>query len=166
MKEKFKLIEVGDEDLDKPLEIYKSNEEYFRISMGKLPTMENVLEDKNEIPPNSSWENKNYKLIEYDAEIIGVIDYIMKYPDEDAIYIGLFMIKGQVHRHGFGRRFMEEFTGNMKALGYERIRLGVLDLNKKAYDFWLSMGFNLVKEVVSTIHPERNWTIKVMEKLI
>ena len=50
----------------------------------------------------------------------------MNYPDEDAVYIGLFMINGDFHRQGYGKAFIEEFTANMKGKGYHRLRLGVL----------------------------------------
>lgn len=54
----------------------------------------------------------------------------------------------------------------IKSQGYKRIRLGVLERNKTALKFWINTDFNIVKEVMSTIHPERNWKIKVMEKAI
>ena len=38
--------------------------------------------------------------------------------------------------------------------------------NKNGFEFWTRMGFKVVKEVFSTIHPERKWEIKVMEKII
>ena len=90
----------------------------------------------------------------------------MNYPDEDAVYIGLFIIHGDFHRQGYGRGFIEEFIANMRKKGYCRIRLGVLKQNKNGLEFWTRMGFKVVKEMLSTIHPERNWEIKVMEKMI
>ncbi|NLY45475.1 MAG: hypothetical protein GX053_05740 [Tissierella sp.] len=54
----------------------------------------------------------------------------------------------------------------IKSQGFKRIRLGVLDRNITALEFWTNIGFNIVKEVISTIHPERGWKIKVMEKAI
>jgi len=61
---------------------------------------------------------------------------------------------------------MEEFIPRIKSQGFSRIRLGVLEQNIKAFEFWTKMEFNVVKEMLSTIHPERNWKIKVMEKVI
>lgn len=90
----------------------------------------------------------------------------MNYPDEDTVYIGLFMIHGDFHRQGYGRAFIEKFTANMRKKGYRRLRLGVLKQNKNGFEFWTRMGFKVVKEMFSTIHPERNWEIIVMEKAI
>lgn len=164
IKNKFTLETITEEVLDRVLKIYDSNQEYFMISMNDKPSMDYVIEDMNEIPPKSSLENKNYSLIKLNGIDIGVIDYIANYPDEDAIYIGLFMIDGRFHRNGCGREFLKEFIHKIKSQGYKRIRLGVLDRNETALKFWTNSGFGIVKEVISTIHPERNWKIKVMEK--
>lgn len=166
MKNKFTLEEINEDLFDRVLKIYDTNQEYFMISMNDKPSMESVTEDMNAIPPKSSSENKNYNLIKLNDMDIGVIDYIDNYPDEDAIYIGLFMIHGNFHRNGYGREFLEEFIPQIKGQGFKRIRLGVLDRNETALKFWTNLGFEIVKEVISTIHPERNWKIKVMEKSI
>lgn len=166
IKNKFTLETITEEVFDRVLKIYNTNQEYFMVSMNAKPSMKSVIEDMNTIPPSSSFEKKNYSLIKLDCIDIGIIDYIVNYPDEDAIYIGLFMIDGRFHRNGYGREFLNEFTQIIKSQGYKRIRLGVLDRNITALEFWTNFGFEIVKEVISTIHPERNWKIKVMEKVI
>lgn len=166
MENKFILETITEDLFERVLKIYDTNQEYFMISMNGKPSMESVIEDKNEIPPRSSLENKNYKLIILNGMDIGVIDYVVNYPDEDTIYIGLFMIDGDFHRSGYGREFIEEFIPSIRSQGFNKIRLGVLDQNRTAFDFWVRMGFKVVKEMFSTIHPERNWKIKVMEKMI
>lgn len=165
-KNKFTLETITEEVFDRVLKIYDTNKEYFMVSMNAKPSMESVIEDMNAIPPKSSFEKKNYCLIKLNGIDIGVIDYLINYPDEDAIYIGLFMIDGRFHRKGCGREFLKEFIPIIKSQGYKRIRLGVLDRNINALKFWTNFGFKIVKEVTSTIHPERNWKIKVMEKAI
>ncbi|MBC8586900.1 GNAT family N-acetyltransferase [Paratissierella segnis] len=152
--------------LEEVLDIYVTNAEYFKVSSGEKPSLETIIEDKNEIPPGLKLENKNYKLIKKGGLNIGVVDYLEGYPDKDTVYIGLLMIHGDYHRQGYGRAFIDRFARDMKLKGYKRLRLGVLEQNKKAFEFWTKMGFEAVKEVNSTIHPERNWKIKVMEKVI
>ena len=166
MMNKFILETVTEDLFERVLKIYNTNQEYFQISMNGKPSMESVIEDKNGIPPGSCLENKNYKLITLNGVDIGVIDYIVNYPNKDKVYIGLFMIDGNFHRNGYGREFIEEFIINIKDQGFNTIRLGVLNENRKAFKFWTRLGFKVVKEVTSTIHPERNWKIKVMERRI
>lgn len=166
IENKFILKTITGDLLKNVLEIYQTNEEYFKISMNGKPSMETIIEDKNNIPPGINLDNKNFKLISLNGQDIGVIDYLMNYPDEDAVYIGLLLIHGDFHRQGYGKAIIEDFTTNMREKGYSRIRLGVLKQNTNGFQFWTKMGFKVVKEVISTIHPERNWEIKVMEKTI
>lgn len=166
IENKFILNIVTEDLLKNVLNIYDTNKEYFKISMNGKPSIETIIEDKNDIPPGSNFRDKNYKLISINGQDIGIIDYIMNYPDEDAVYIGLLIIHGDFHRQGYGRAFIEEFTAGMREKGYHRLRLGVLKQNKNGLEFWTRMGFKVVKEINSTIHPERNWEIKVMEKTI
>lgn len=166
IENKFTLNTITEELLERVLKIYNTNQEYFQISMNAKPSIKSVIEDKNEVPPGLSLNSKNYKLISLNGRDIGVIDYVINYPDEDAIYIGLFMIDGNFHRSGYGREFIEEFITSVRNEGYHRIRLGVLNQNTNGFEFWTRMGFRVIKEMTSTIHPERNWKIKVMEKTI
>lgn len=164
IKNKFTLETINRDLFERVFQIYDTNQEYFMISMNGKPSMKSVIEDMNAIPPESSCEKKNYKLIKLNDLDIGVIDYIVNYPDEDTIYIGLFMIDGRFHRDGYGREFLKEFIRIIKSQGFKKIRIGVLDNNETALKFWINSGFKIVKEVISTFHPERNWIIKVMEK--
>lgn len=160
------LTTVSKDLLEEVLDIYNTNAEYFKISSGKKPSIETIIEDKNELPPSLKMEDKNYKLIKKDGLNIGIVDYLEGYPAEDIVYIGLLMIHGDHHRQGYGRAFIDKFARDMKSKGYKILRLGVLKQNKKTFKFWTKMGFRSVKEVTSTIHPERNWEITVMEKVI
>ena len=128
--------------------------------------MENIHHDMKEMPLNAKREQKQYKIIKLDKEYIGVIDYIMEYPDLDSIYIGLFIIEKAIQGFGHGNRIMDKFEAKIKGKGFKRIRLGVLHNNESGLKFWENRGFKVIKEMYSTIHPEKNWLIKVMEKKI
>lgn len=114
IEDRFILKTITEDLLKNVLKIYNTNEEYFEISMNGKPSMESIIEDKNDIPPGSNFQDKNYKLISMNGQDIGIIDYIMNYPDEDTVYIGLYMIHGDFHRQGYGRAFIEKFTANMR----------------------------------------------------
>lgn len=166
MKNKFILEAINEALFHSVLKIYNTNQEYFMMSMNDKPSITSVIEDMNAIPPGSSFENKKYCLIKSDGLDIGVIDCILHYPDENILYIGLFMIDGSFQRSGYGRAFIGEFIQTIRSEGFEKVRLGVLDQNETGLKFWTNMGFKVEKEVINRIHSERNWKIKVMEMRI
>lgn len=158
------LENVDSSSINEILKIYLSNDEYFILSGGTPATVDNIYQDMKESPPNILKEQKQYKIIKKDNQYIGVIDYITSYPDFDSVYIGLFIIDKTVQGCGHGSRILENFEAKIKDRGFKRIRLGVLNNNESGFKFWRNKGFVVIKEMYSTIHPERNWLIKVMEK--
>ncbi|MCG4583509.1 hypothetical protein L0P54_10965 [Anaerosalibacter bizertensis] len=63
IENKVVLKTVTKDLLKNVLKIYDTNEEYFKVSMNGKPSIESIIEDKNDIPPGSNLQNKNYKLI-------------------------------------------------------------------------------------------------------
>lgn len=161
---KYSLSDISILNIDEVFKIYSSNEEYFILSGGYPATIENIHRDIKDLPPNAKVEQKQYKIIKLGKEYIGVIDYITEYPDLDVIYIGLFMIEKSLQGFGHGSIILQELEAETKKKGFKRIRLGVIHNNEPGLKFWENRGFKVIKEMYSTIHPERNWLIKVMEK--
>lgn len=162
----YSLSDVDNQSIGEIFKIYSSNDEYFILSGGSPATMDNIDRDMKEVPPNSKKEQKQYKVIKLDKEYIGVIDYVMEFPDSDAIYIGLFIIKKELQGLGHGNRIMNDFEAKIREKGFKRIRLGVLHNNESGLKFWENKGFKVIKEMYSTIKPEENLLVKVMEKEI
>lgn len=162
----YALSDVDISNIDEIFEIYSSNEEYFILSGGSPATVDNIHQDMKEGPPNTKREQKQYKAIKLDKKYIGVIDYIMEYPDIDSVFIGLFIIRKDLQGQGYGNKIINVFEEKMKEKGFKRIRLGVLHNNESGFRFWQNKGFKVIKKEHSTIDSERNWIIKVMEKEI
>lgn len=163
MDYQIKSLQSSD-DLSPVLNIYKSNNEYFQIVSQEDASMDAILKDMTEVPPNTSTDQKCFCLITENGNPIGVIDYIENYPDQDVLYIGLFLVDGKKHNRGIGSEIYKYIERIAMDEGYERIRLGVVQENIKGLRFWQKMGFITVKTVKSSIKPETNWTIHVMEK--
>ncbi len=109
-----------------------------------------------EVPPNTAFKLKHYKGVKYEKEIIGVIDFVMEYPEFDSVYIGLLMIDKKFQGCGHGKRIIKNFEDEVKEKGFKRIRLGVLQDNRSGLVFWKNNEFKKIKGIISTIHPEKN----------
>lgn len=163
---KYLILGVEDPKLEDVLSIYKSNRHYFNLCGTENISLATVEEDLEAFPEGVDEENKNF-IVYYDEDgPIAVLDLIKYFPDPDTFYIGLLLIDGKVHRRGYGTSLYRQIENEMMEAGFNRGRLGVLANNLKALSFWDKMGYREIKKLVSTIRPEKNWTVHVMEKKI
>jgi ribosomal protein S18 acetylase RimI-like enzyme len=86
-------------------------------------------------------------------ELVGILDLLLRYPDEETVYIGLLLIDRARQGQGIG-------AAASRALELEvlrrwpwarRLRLSVVRTNDQVLGFWRRMGFSETGEV----HPWR-----------
>ena len=85
------------------MNIYLKNDYYFSKISDNLPSISAVEEDIKTIPNGVQKNQKNYSLISFNDEILGV-DFLSDYPEKDTILIGLFIIKNDKPKQGLGTR--------------------------------------------------------------
>ena len=87
----IKLISVNNDELkNEALNVYLKNDYYFSKISDNPPSISNVEEDIEVIPNGVQKNQKNYRLISFNNEILGVVDYLTDYPEKDTILIGFF----------------------------------------------------------------------------
>ena len=159
----IKLISVNNDKLkNEALNIYLENNYYFsKISDNPL-SISNVEEDIEVIPNGVQKNQKNYRLISFNDEILGVVDFLSDYPEKDTILIGLFIIKNDKQKQGLGTkifRYLEKLFKNKKFL---KIRIGVLVDNEIGLSFWKKQNFKEIERKFEKSEKE----VIVMEKEI
>lgn len=163
-KSRIKLID--DICIEDALEIYKSNVEYFRLCGTEKIDINTLKKDLEALPEGVKSEQKHFYVYYDEKAPIGIVDMIAKFPDDDAVYIGLLLVSSSRHRKGFGTQMYESIEREVKDFGFERIRLGVIETNIKGMVFWEQLGFTKVKTVYSTINKEIRTLVNVMEKIL
>ena len=153
-----------EEDIREAFGVYESNREYFEIVSHKEPGIGDVRRDMVDRPEGLEAERKFYGLFLLDGEVVGLEDILAGFPERDVLYIGLFMIRGERHREGLGRELIGFLERKAREQGYGRIRLGVVEENRKGLAFWESMGFVRLKRVESCGNPDVQGAVLVMVK--
>ena len=159
----IKLISVNNDKLkNEALNVYLENNYYFsKISDNPL-SISNVEEDIEVIPNGVQKNQKNYRLISFNDEILGVVDYLTDYPEKNTILIGFFIIKNDKQKQGLGTkifRYLEKLFKNKKFL---KIRIGVLVDNEIGLSFWKKQNFKEIERKFEKSEKE----VIVMEKEI
>lgn len=140
--------EITLENLYIAAEIINSNTEYNVIENGRETSTE------KEMIGEFLHSNSSSLLVKADDTYIGVIDYLMENPKNRTPWLGLLMIHGDYHGFGFGSQSYKHFETELVNRGANRILLGVIKENKKAHDFWLSLGFSYYNTVISKNQKE------------
>ncbi|WP_454953678.1 hypothetical protein [Fusobacterium hwasookii] len=80
----IKLISVNNDELkNEALNIYLKNDYYFSKISDNLPSISAIEEDIKAIPNGVRKNQKNYRLISFNNEILGLVDYLTDYPEKE-----------------------------------------------------------------------------------
>ena len=80
----IKLISVNNDELkNEALNVYLENNYYFSKISDNPPSISNVEEDIEVISNGVQKNQKNYRLISFNDEILGVVDFLSDYPEKE-----------------------------------------------------------------------------------
>ena len=163
---RIKLISVSNNELkNKTLNIYLKNDYYFSKILDNLPNISAVEEDIKAIPNGVQKNQKNYRLISFNNEILGVVDYLIDYPEKDTILIGFFIIKNDKQKQGLGAKIFRYLENLFKDKKFLKIRIGVLVDNEIGLSFWKKQNFKEIERKFLKFEKSEKEVI-VMEKEI
>jgi GNAT superfamily N-acetyltransferase len=80
-----------------------------------------------------------------DQSLFGVLDAIRDYPTPKDWWMGLLLLDPAQRNKGLGRRIYQSFEYWVRRQDARHIFLGVVEANQKAFQFWQTMGFELVE---------------------
>ena len=162
----IKLISVNNDELkNEVLNIYLENDYYFSKISDNPPSISNVEEDIEVIPNGVQKNQKNYRLISFNDEILGVVDFLSDYPEKDTILIGLFIIKNDKQKQGLGTKIFRYLENSFKNKNFLKIRIGVLVDNQIGLSFWKKQNFKEIERKFLKFEKSEKEVI-VMEKEI
>ena len=162
----IKLISVNNDELkNEALNIYLKNDYYFSKISDNLPNIYAVEEDIKAIPNRVQKNQKNYRLISFNNEILGVVDYLTDYPEKDTILIGFFIIKNDKKKQGLGTKIFRYLENSFKNKNFLKIRIGVLVDNQIGLSFWKKQNFKEIERKFLKFEKSEKEVI-VMEKEI
>ena len=162
----IKLISVDNDKLkEEVLDIYIGNDYYFNKILNIPQSITNVEQDITNIPDGVQKSQKNYRLVSFNDEILGAVDYITGYPEKNTLFIGLLIIKNNKHRQGFGEKIFNYLEDLFKSEGFLKIRLGVIADNEVGFSFWKKRNFKEIERKVLKFGNSEKEVI-VMEKKI
>ncbi|WP_270737423.1 GNAT family N-acetyltransferase [Streptococcus anginosus] len=130
---------LAEKDIPSILSLYESNPLYFQYCPPK-PNLASVKEDMLRLPEGKAKADKFYVGFWNNSKLVAVMDFVYAYPDEETVFIGLFMVDQAYQRKGIGSQIVTEalayFTKN-----FRKARLAYVKGNPQSRHFWEKQGF-------------------------
>ncbi|MGZ6441032.1 MAG: GNAT family N-acetyltransferase [Pseudobdellovibrionaceae bacterium] len=125
------------------LEIFKKSPGYFLRVDGVEPTLKTVQHAIQDEPEKrTETYRKEFLVVEYQDQPIGVVDIHIHHPEPGMVYIGLLLVTEDLFGKGLGRRIYDLVEHYVKMIfEVKLIRLGVSEDNDVS-EFWKKMGFS------------------------
>lgn len=138
-------------DINLMMDIANSWENHQKIS-GHTTTKEELLDAivNGDLPPvkNASIDNYSLKLIYHNDNCIGYFDHYNGFPDNETVWISIFIIHKDYRKKGFGKTAINQFISTIPKQSYQSVGIGVDLKNFSGMKFWTSIGFNQIVKVV------------------
>ena len=149
------------DDVEDIYELSMENPTYYQYCP-PLVTEESILEDMKALPPKTTYKDKFYIGFFKKEKLVAIMDLILHYPDEDTVFVGLFMISKREQGKGIGSHIVGECISYIRSQGYHSVRLGFAKGNLQSERFWKKNGF-----VPTGIEKDNgSYTVVVMEKTV
>lgn len=142
----FEIRSVTEEELPDVLALMEGNASYYDIQGQEKPSLHSIREDMAALPPRCVPQDKHYVGLWKKGKLHAVLDLVEGYPRERTLWVGFFMVDAGLHRQGVGRAVVQALPGAAADAGMDSIRLGCLKGNTAGHEFWLSMGFQDLRE--------------------
>ncbi|MBR3076309.1 MAG: GNAT family N-acetyltransferase [Oscillospiraceae bacterium] len=158
--ERYQVRRMQDADAEEILALCMQNTQYYQYC-GKQPSRELILNDLHITPPGIGPSDKYYTGFYSEAGLAAVLDLIDGYPDQNACWIGFFMMNKRLQGRQLGTEIIQHLCGYLREAGYTMLRLGIDKDNPQSTHFWKKNGFRVVREV-----KQDEGTILVAEKAL
>ena len=158
---RYRIKKMGEEDVSIILNLERGNILYFEYCPPE-PSLETVLNDLKTLPDGKSFNDKFYIGFFNSDSLVAIMDFIVSFPQEDTIFIGLFMMDIKESGKGKGSTIINEVLTEFKRERYKKVRLAYMKGNQQSRRFWKKCGFTDIG-----IEKENNHGISVvLEKIL
>ncbi len=147
--------------------LFEKCQDYMLLVDGHPAVPNAAVGEFQDRPPGKSIEDKFlFGIVDSHNELVGELDVLRAYPEEDTWWIGLLLLNPAVRSQGIGEKVLEGFVDYVRANDGKAIMLGVVAENKSAYRFWIRMGFEWVFDREPQHFGRKTHIVQVMRRTV
>jgi uncharacterized protein len=141
---------AGDpEELAALQRIMESDEDFAVRVTGHPPGPADAQSTLMFVPEGKSPDDKAVFGVWAGDELVGILDLLLRYPDDETLYLGLLLIDRDRQGQGIGAAACQALERDLlpRWPWVRRLRLGVVRTNDQVLGFWRRLGFTETGEV-------------------
>ena len=147
------------EDSEVLQKLYEQCTEFALLTDGLAPSPTAAREEFDAVPEGKTTQDKYiFGLFDPNDVLVGMIESIRYYPDNQTWWLGLMMLAPKRRGKGLGSDFYRAFERWVSAQGVPQISLSVVEANESGLQFWKKMGFEVIRKT-----PPRQFGTKTHE---
>jgi ribosomal protein S18 acetylase RimI-like enzyme len=143
--ENYQVYQFGMGDSPEIFAFLKQCNDFSILVEGMTYEMSDVIGLLMESPPGFDLKDKHVlAVVNSSKQIEGIIDLVVGYPEKDIWFIGLILVAPTFRRNGIGTKIIHEIEKLVNKAGGKEIRLGVVEENSNAFNFWKKNEYRLL----------------------
>lgn len=158
----LRLVPLDVGDAPRLQRVYEAAADYFHlVGEGTPPPAmaERALVEAAAVP------DRHIMGIVLEEDLIGVLDFRLRYPAMDTAHLGLVLLVPDARGHGYGTLALDIWETWLEVqTPIERVRLSVVAHNRRAIRFWLKRGYRFTGEARRVAVGATAPRVLIMEK--
>jgi GNAT superfamily N-acetyltransferase len=145
----------------------EANPEYWMLTHGHAPLADDAARSFDWRPPAEMGYSEHLSLLVRHSstrEILAQVDVAADLLATGVYHLGFFMTATRTHGSGFAHRLYEAYERWALDHGARWLRLGVVEVNRRAEAFWRRLGYLEVKRKADYVLGDRSHVLITMVK--
>ncbi|MBD2770606.1 GNAT family N-acetyltransferase [Iningainema tapete] len=163
----YRVKNLEPEDAEVLQQLYEQCTEFAYLTEGQPPSPTAARDEFVAVPEGKTTQDKYmFGLFDANNVLLGMIESIRHYPDNETWWIGLMMLAPEWRGKGLGSEFYRAFERWVAAHGARHISLCVLEANEQGLSFWRKIGFEVVRKTLPKQFGIKTHALYVMKRAV
>lgn len=148
----FDIDVVTKENCSQVVDVFYSNESYYRLTDGRPATESDCLDSIDYCPQGFDPAHCHMIGLSKKGVAVGVVSCLDGYPETNIFWIGLLLVHGEVQRKGVGSQIANAIAAAAETCGFTAVRLSVQNNNHSGLNFWKKHDFLPIEDTPACVN--------------